>query len=190
MRLPYDIIVFDLECNQPSQKIIEIGAVRLSRDFQIETTFSAAVNPGEPVAPEIVTLCNLDAADLERIQNAHTLDIVNQCFYTWATEKTKNVILASWGNFDISELHAQDPSCQFRRKSLDIKSIAAWEMARWGIRATNSLSASCGAFSISVVEPKHRALNDALTTAQLLQEMWAKNLRFKQALDFAAKALS
>ena len=191
MRLPYDLIIMDLECNQPSQKIIEIGAVRLTRNFEIDTdTFQRFVNPNEPIASEIATLCGFSDIEINLIGTAEALAHANRCFYEWATAKTKNVILASWGNFDTSELHAQDPKCQFRRKSLDIKSIAAWEMARWGLKATNSLSASCGAFSVAVQNPPHRALPDARTTALLLQEMWAKNVRFKEALSFAAKALA
>lgn len=190
MKFPYDIVVFDLECNQPSNKIIEIGAVLVSRDFKYLDEFRAFVNPDEPISNDILQLCQLSTDNVTYIGSTERLKVVNDAFYAWATKRTKNVILASWGNFDVTELHIQDPTCRFRRKALDIKSIAQWELARWGIKSTNSLSASCGAFSIDIVHPQHRALPDAQTTANLFIEMGAKNARLKRALDFAAGALA
>ncbi len=191
MKLPYDLIIFDVESNQPSGKIIEIGAVRLSRTFVLETPgFQSFVNPQEPITKDIIELCQLDQDTLNKIENSPNITAVVKDMYTWGTQTGKNVCLASWGNYDVSELHRQAPTCQFRRKAIDIKSILAWESARYGLKTTNSLSASCDVFGVSILKPQHRAYPDALTTAKLLQEVWAMHKRFKHSLDFTAKALA
>lgn len=191
MKLPFDLIIFDLECCQPSQAIFEIGAVKLKRDFTISNDgFSKFCNPGEPITKDMIELCNLDANTLTQIYNAPPLWVIVKDMYDWATKETKNVCLASWGNFDISELHRQDPTCPFRRKALDIKSIAQWEMCRYGIKATNSLAASCNAFDVKIIKPQHRALNDALTTAHLLRKLYQKHYAMRLNLDFLTNSLA
>lgn len=182
MRLPYDLIVFDLECNQPSGKIIEIGAVRLTRNFEIRDEFQTLVNPNEPITNDIIELCKLNEDDLASIASADSLEDAGTRFHAWATKETKNVVLASWGNFDVTELHSQWKGCPFRRKAVDIKSIALWELARYGLKSTNSLSSSLTAFGIVSYGVAHRAVYDALNTARLLQAAAHKQKHFKETL--------
>lgn len=180
VKFPHDIVVFDLECNQPSGKIIEIGAVYLTRDLTgIASEFQAYVHPNEDISEYIINLCGLKSDHLAKIQSASALPEVCQEFYTWATQKTKNIVLASWGNFDVAELHVQYPECPFRKKSIDIKSIAAWECARMGIKTEHSLSAVCKETHVKIEQPIHRGLPDARTTANVLLNF--ANLHKKRA---------
>lgn len=191
MRLGSDLIVMDLEANQPSGKIFEIGAVRLSRDFVLETEgFQHYVNPGEPISDEIRTLCNLNSTHEAIIRTAPSLPEVVDSFYNWATKSGKNIVLASWGNYDVSELHLQAPGNPFRRKSVDIKSILLWEAARLGIKTTNSLSGSMNAFGVPFIGQPHGAYADAYNTARLLVQVAYQNKAFKRGLDALSLQLS
>jgi len=54
------VVAVDLEMNQPSTRIIQIGAVCFQPDKGVLVdTFDRFVNPGEPIAPEIQTLTGI-----------------------------------------------------------------------------------------------------------------------------------
>lgn len=192
MRLGSDLIVFDLEANQPSGKIFEIGAVRVNRDLDtVEPDgFQQYVNPGEPISDEIRKLCNLNSTHESIIRTSPSLPEVVDAFYKWATQTGKNIVLASWGNYDVAELHAQAPGNPFRRKSVDIKSILLWEAARLGIKTTNSLSGSMNAFGVDFIGTPHGAHADALNTARLLVQVAYQNKAFKRGLEALSLQLS
>ena len=53
-------IAVDLEMNQPSRKIIQIGAICFEPDTgKIVAKFHMFVNPGEPISPEIIELTHI-----------------------------------------------------------------------------------------------------------------------------------
>lgn len=174
MRLGYDLIVFDLEANQPSGKIIEIGAVKLTRIGKIEESkFQSFVNPDETINDYIVNLCQLSPNDLNLISTAPSFDEALRKFYEWATKISKNVVLCSWGNYDIAELKQQTKKFPFRGKSVDAKSIAMWVSLMFGRKiGSESLEGMLKDWNVQQVGQKHRALFDAYNTASLLQAIW------------------
>lgn len=177
MRLKYDLIVFDLEANQPSGKIIEIGAVKFTREGEIKDQFQVFVNPLEKMDPYVRKLCGITDAD---VQGGVDLATAVSQFYAWATAESKNVLLCAWGNYDIAELRQQCKEERiefpFRGKGIDAKSVAVWVTAMmkkpissdglttmmngWGVLFDNALG------------NRHRGLGDAYNTARLLQRIW------------------
>lgn len=179
MRLKYDLVVFDLEANQPSGRIIEIGAIKLSREGKINTedTFQAFVNPNEELDPYVRNLCGITPGNLREGQQ---LNEAIAEFYTWAVKESKNIVLCSWGNYDVAELRIQCKEARidypFRGKSIDAKSIATWvsAMVKKNI-ASDGLTTMLNGWNCpfdNMLGNKHRALGDAYNTAKLLQTMW------------------
>jgi len=55
-----NFICFDLELNQPSEKIIQLGAIAGNiQTGEILESLSAYINPGEPLDPKIITLTGI-----------------------------------------------------------------------------------------------------------------------------------
>lgn len=192
MRLPYDLIIFDLELNQPSGKIIEIGAVKLLRDGGIHPSrFSVLVNPGEPIAKEITELTTIDEQMMElSIQ----FPVALKQFEDWAKTETKNILLSSWGGGDITCLRDTAKEHRvpypFRGKTFDAKTIAVWSTIMFGRKPPSGgegLSSMLHIWDMKFEGTKHRALDDALNTALLVQRIWKHKEEYDERI---LKALS
>lgn len=62
------VVAVDLELNQPSTKIIQIGAICFQpENGEVIETFNRLVNPGEPIATEIVTLTGIRDEDVRQM---------------------------------------------------------------------------------------------------------------------------
>jgi DNA polymerase III alpha subunit (gram-positive type) len=174
MRLPYDLIVFDLEANQPSGEIIEIGAVRVLRDGTIADTFQALINPNEKLSSFITKLTGITDKMLE---NCKQFEPIAAQFAAWAKASTTNVILASWSSYDTNELRnahkVRGVQYPFRGKSIDIKSIGTWvALTRGMARSREGLATALEQWDIPPHGEPHRALNDAMDTANLFVKWW------------------
>ncbi len=67
-----NIIALDIELNQPSRKIIQIGAACFdARSATLMDRFNVYVNPGEPINPEITRLTGITDKD---VSNGLTID--------------------------------------------------------------------------------------------------------------------
>jgi inhibitor of KinA sporulation pathway (predicted exonuclease) len=66
------VIALDIELNQPSRKIIQIGAAAFdARSAALIDRFMVYVNPGEPISPEITRLTGITDQD---VSNGLTID--------------------------------------------------------------------------------------------------------------------
>lgn len=191
-RLPYDLVVMDMEMNQPSGRIIEIGAVKLLRDGGIHpSTFRMLVDPEERLDPEIAALTGISQDDL---MGASSLRAVLPKFAEWAKTETKNILLSSWGSGDIAclrdECRRLGLSYPFRGKSFDAKTIVVWSTIMFGRKPPSGgegLSSMLRIWDLSFEGTPHRALDDAKNTALLVQRVW----RHKEDQDEKAlKALA
>jgi len=60
------VVALDLEMNQPSERIVQIGAVLGNvRTGEVVSQFDAKVNPGEPFSSRIAELTGISALELE-----------------------------------------------------------------------------------------------------------------------------
>lgn len=197
MRLPYDLIVLDIEANQPSSKIIELGAVKFLRDGGISPNkFSQLVAIDEKLGfctgnnnCSITELTGITDKMLE--ENGWPFAMAGKAFKNWVFSDTKNIVLASWGNWDIPCLRMNYEQAgvpyPFRGKSLDIKSIGVWvNLIRGKKVKADGLSSMMKAWEIPFEGTKHRACDDAYNTARLLQKWWQS---FDEEAAKALKAL-
>lgn len=197
MRLPYDLIILDLEFNQPSKKLIELGAVKLFRDGGItkEDTFSELIQIDEPVSDYIVRLTGIDDKMLKKEGKPFTEVALR--FHNWAISKSKNIVLASWGGGDIPALRkAYEDNLMkypFRGKTFDAKSIAVWMSCMCGKRTNkggDGLGTLLKAWQIKFEGNRHRAKDDALMTAILLQTIWKEFEHWNEkTIHYAKKML-
>lgn len=189
MRLPYDIIIFDLEANQPSDKIIEIGAVKFLRDGGIHPEkFSTLVkidetlgvcNGGKIVDGENQgkTITELTGITDEMLSSAPEFPEAAEKFEKWAFSGSKNFILAAWGNWDVPCLRAEYERFQrpypFRGKSFDIKSMVVWSSCMFGKKwKSDGMGSMLKCWELPFEGSQHRAKDDAFMTARLLQKVW------------------
>ena len=183
-RLPYDLIVFDLEANQPSSKVIEIGAVKLLRDGGIhpnrfsqlvkidESLGKCQTREGEKTITELTGISQ-EILDKDGVDFPEALKRFNE----WAKSETKNVLLASWGAWDAPCLR---DNCEynkveypFRGKSLDIKNVGIWMNLITGKKVkSDGLGSMMRGWNLKFEGDKHRACDDAYNTARLIQSWW------------------
>lgn len=173
-------IVFDLEWNQSPRgkagevkglpfEIIEIGAVKLDGNRQIEDTFQQVIRPAvyhtlNYRTKEIVQI------DREELRNGISFPDAARNFLKWAGG---DVIFCVWGNVDLSEfqrnlryygmlglmkgpLHYYDVQKMFAVQYEDMKSRRSLEYAADFLHLEKS-------------EQFHRALADATYTARIFQ---------------------
>lgn len=175
MRLSYDLIIIDVEFNQPSGKLLELGAVKLLRDGGIHpSSFSRLIQINEPISSYITNLTGIEETAMI---TASPLSEVLSSFQAWVHTDTKNVILCSWGNYDIVKLREayleSGIKYPFRNKSFDIKSIIVWLGYFFNIKSkSDGLGSMLKAWNINFEGNKHRARDDAYNTAKLLQTTW------------------
>lgn len=182
-RLPYDLIVLDLEANQPSGEIIEIGAVKLTRDGGVHPhQFGELVRIKDHLGACDTrggrkTITELTGISEQMLKEADYFPGVAARFKNWAMSESKNILLASWGNWDIPclrkdyEKHGLD--YPFRGKSIDIKSIGVWVNLVTGHKVKgDGLSTMMKSWGLKFKGDKHRGKDDAYNTALLLQVWW------------------
>lgn len=182
-RLPYDLIIFDLEASQPSSKIIEFGAVKLLRDGGIHPErFSQLVKIDEPLGicdtrEGKKTITELTGISQEMLDKDGILfPEALEKFHKWATNGTTNILLASWGVWDCPclrdncDLHKV--KYPFRGKSMDLKNIGIWMSLTTGKKSQDGLGSMMKNWGLTFVGNKHRACDDAYNTALLMQVWW------------------
>jgi len=159
-----ELVVFDLETTGLSaarDRICEIGAVRI-RALELEATFETLVRPGLPLPRRITTLTGIREADLRR---APAPELAVRRFLAFAGEVPLG---AHNARFDVGFLDRAVERLTGRRVAapvLDTVWLARRLLARRSERY--SLRQLAHFFGTST-EPCHRALPDAVATAEIL----------------------
>lgn len=173
------IIVLDFEMNPVqvkkgnlSREIIEIGAVKLDRQYQITEHFSCLVKPQlSPIAPKIKKLTGLDEACL---RHADTFPEAIRKFSEWIGEETAEIY--GWSDSDEIQFRKE---CKFKEvevpanmdKWIDFQPVYKEKME---IRSEGLLSLQKAAGWHGIKFDKkaaHRAVYDAEITAALVQSV-------------------
>jgi len=162
-------IILDLEFNQPSRALIEIGAVciNLKTGFQI-SAFSQFVNPGEKLSDAIIELTGIKDEDLV---NAELLPFVLDNFWKWVEEQNIRNI-SSWGT-DYYTLIEESKKSNVRYpdklRFLNIKEFASvFRSCYSAAKQTGGLKKTMELFGLEFEGKQHRALTDSAQTARLL----------------------
>ncbi len=159
-----ELIVFDLETTGLSAKrnrICEIGAVRV-RALEIAETFETLVDPGTALPSFVAQLTGIRDADLRRAPRA---EVAVRRFVAFAGEAP---LAAHNARFDVGFIEHELERLTGRRVAAPVVDTV-WLARRvlHGRSGRFSLAHLAHFFGVST-EPCHRALPDALATAEIL----------------------
>lgn len=171
-----NITVLDLEHNQPSGKIVQIGAV--IGDTQtgvIHQRLRIYINPGEPIAPFITDLCGITQAQID--QNGISLKEGYKLLRQFHLQHSAFMNPVTWGGGDSQTIYDQlDEESRndwcFGRRWIDAKTLAvARMMAREDKILSGGLSSSMKRFGLKFTGRKHDAQDDAENTFKIYHHM-------------------
>ena len=160
-----DYVAIDLEMTGVSpgeDKIIEIGAVRI-RDGKANETFQTFVNPKRPIPLRVVELTGITD---EMIKDAPEEDVAIEQFLDFLGEDT---LVGHSIKFDYSFLKQWAIN---KKRTLEKNACDTFKISRKLLPSEQpkSLEALCKYFQIER-KYAHRALDDALETAQLFEKL-------------------
>jgi DNA polymerase III epsilon subunit family exonuclease len=159
-----EVVVFDLETTGLAarrDRMCEIGAVRV-RSLEIADTFEMLVDPGVALPPTIARLTGLRDADLRR---APRQELAVRRFLAFAGDAP---LAAHNARFDVGFLDQAVQRLTGRRVAAAVVDTV-WLARRLLQRRSERFSlAQLAHFFGTSTEPCHRALPDALATAEIL----------------------
>ncbi len=163
-------LALDLEMNQPSGKIIQIGYCIFSvKTGEVKLSKSLFVNPHEEVTEYINKLTGITQAQVEsgyELKDAYEILSKDHSLYS----DFCNPIV--WGSGDISTLEKQmgynnDGTGIFGRRTIDVKTlVVAYKMSK-GQNLQGGLGNTMKKFKIASAGQHHNAEVDALNTAKV-----------------------
>lgn len=170
LRLPFNFLVVDVETSgKPENRIVEIGAVRVTEDLELADEFEMLVDGG-PIkkdAFQVHGITDLMVASKQEWINAWRV------WNNWC-EQFKPYVLGSWSDYDQTTLRDE-----YRRAEvgyphpghmLDVKSVVWWECLKRGFNSrTLPVDRACSILGLPFEGTRHRALPDARMEARLFQ---------------------
>lgn len=160
-------VFFDLEMNQPSNKIIEIGAVTYNLKLGNKlASFHCHVNPHEILNPTITTLTGIQQ---EQVDAAQEIKYALREFFDWFIMQGCGGKLVCWGQDALlirrvaRELGMEVPKIL----ELNFKEMFKWTKAARRLPEKGGLAASMKELRMEFEGEPHRALNDADNLARL-----------------------
>jgi inhibitor of KinA sporulation pathway (predicted exonuclease) len=165
------LVAIDLEMNQPSARIIQIGAVLGNvRTGKVLARFDVKVNPLETLDPRIIELTGITQIEVD---TACTLAPAYKRLAAWlaphAPQRPLNPL--TWGGGDSDtlreQLGLQDERWLFGRRWIDVKTLyVAWRMAR-GKDIQGGLAKAMTQLGLAFSGRKHNATHDAENTFRM-----------------------
>lgn len=179
-------IIFDLESTcwklkkPPRKEIIEIGAVRIDEMGREISVFSSFVRP--IITPKLSNFCKkLTGISQEEVDRAATFDEVILDFEDWLFEHDVNLVLASWGDYDLKQFALDADYHGLTFKWLDQHICLNDQHARFhGLRQPLSVTNALNADGLSFSGETHRAINDAHNTVEIFRHHLG-NWKFSKA---------
>ena len=183
-------LALDLELNQPSGKIIQVGIAIGKADDKFENYLVKKwyIDPNEPIDQFIIDLTGITDSDIRANCVSH---------HTVATElssliKEHNTFInpVTWGGGDSVELLAEfckNPAefRHFGRRWVDTKTWYTLMMLARGKNPTGGLSSAMGQFKLQFKGDAHRADVDAANTLALFFKLIDRQRRMEHLLDDA-----
>ena len=158
-------VVVDLETTglRPgSSQICEIGAVRV-RGFELAEEFQTLVDPGIPMAPAAAALTGLRD---EQLRRAPSPSVAVRRFLEFAGSDA--VLVAHNARFDLAFLDRETERLTGSRIAAPVVDTVPLARRLLAGRVPRASLAQLSHFVGTSVEPCHRALPDALATAEVL----------------------
>jgi len=183
-------LALDLELNQPSGKIIQVGVAIGDKNTRFEDYVVRKwyIDPQEPISEFINDLTGITDADIRAEAYSHEhvacelgeLIKEHKCFINPVT----------WGGGDSSELlaefcknHAEFP--HFGRRWIDVKTWYTYLMLTRGKAVSGGLASAMGYFKLHFKGAAHRADVDAANTLALFFKLLDRQARLESILDSA-----
>lgn len=169
-------VALDLEFNQPSRKIIQVG-VAIGSPMQSQEEWVCKqwlLDPGEPVAEHIVELTGI--SDEEIAQKAVAWPQMADELSTLLRQTKAFVNPITWGGGDhealIEAIKAQGIAWpHFGRRWLDVKTMHAFLAMARGKNTSGGLRSVMGQYKLAFEGRQHRADHDAFNTLRLFFAM-------------------
>ena len=165
---PTIFTAIDLELNQPSNKIIQIGAaVGDITTGKIISTFSQYINPNEPINPVITELTKIT----DEIARAGT-DLLSAYMNLVRLHLESGAFInpITWGGGDsefikkqLTQLNQNFEWC-FGRRWIDVKTIVSAVKLANKRNVQGGLARSMASMGIAFAGTKHNAKDDAVNT--------------------------
>lgn len=167
------LIVLDLEMNQPSGKIIQIGAVLvdLKKQNMLVDDFNKYVNPHEPLDPYIIDLTNIKQ---EEVDKAEDITKVLGDFWKWVEGSKCGGNIWAWGT-DVEELQKvsiDNALLTPKLRSVNMKYLSFLIRSAIGSKQRGGLKNTMDLFKVQFEGRQHNALVDATNTAYLLKHIF------------------
>lgn len=175
------LIALDLEFNQPSDRIVQIGAaVGNLQTGEVVDTFMQLVAPGEPLAPHIATLCGLTP---EAVAAGLPVLPATQQLFQWCAQfpdAARNPL--TWGGGDSEALRLENVAAgndlaanyatwPFGRRWTDAKTVfQAWRTAH-GQPPQAGLARAMTKLGLAFVGRQHDAKDDAVNTFRIYHRL-------------------
>lgn len=168
----------DLEMNQPSGKIISVGAVVGNiKTGEILENFHAFVNPHEELSPFIIELTKIRQSDVDQAGSLMEVYLQLKAIH----EKHKSFINPIvWGGGDSQELknqllqeygQIQGFEWRFGRRWIDAKTLfISWRLAH-GLPIQGGLARSMTKVGLKFEGQKHNSGDDAYNTFRMYRAM-------------------
>lgn len=179
--LKHDVcfMALDLELNQPSQRIIQVG-VALGRRLQSEEEYVVKqwlLSPGEPLAPAITTLTGITEQDLQ--ERAVSWEQMAQELLALIQEHKPFVNPVTWGGGDSAELlqalaERQITFPAFGRRWIDCKTYHVFSALAQGKSPSGGLRSVMSRYGLTFQGTPHRADTDALNTLRLFFKLLSR----------------
>lgn len=177
-----NFLSLDLEMNQPSGKIIEVGVAIGSLPKGIHTIHTFLVDPGEPVSEFITSLTGIDDDAIR--ESCVSLDVVADKIGELITLHNCFVNPVQWGGGDsqklVSEFRNQGIDFPyFGRREIDIKTICTYLAMVQGRKPSGGLKSYISRYGLQFRGAPHRAAVDAENTLSL----WFELLKRQRTLE-------
>ena len=188
-------IVMDLEWNQSYNghlgehprmpfEIIEIGAVKVDKNYKIIDEYSSLIKPRiyKRLHSKIRTILNYTEKDFEKGRGFKEVCIE---FLEWCGE---DYMFCTWGNMDLTELQTNMDFYYMNRfprplKYINLQQIYADITKSADTHVSCKLESAVTSLSIPETEPFHSALNDARYTALVMKAINPKNIKELYCFD-------
>lgn len=176
------LVSLDLEMNQPSGRIIQIGACLGNvRTGELLSRFDVKVNPFETLDPRITALTGITQREVDA---ADSLPAAYRSLSAWLLPHADTRVLnpLTWGGGDSEtlreQLNMQDERWLFGRRWIDVKTLyVAWRMVQ-GKDIQGGLAKAMTKLGLSFQGRKHNATDDAVNTFRMYCALLA---RFKES---------
>ncbi len=196
-------IVLDLEWNIPRdrskadpgllreipEEIIEIGAIRLKEDFRPAGRFSIDVKPRYYKTMHRYISGLTQRAD-ESLRHGSAFPQAAERFFAWVEEESTEYLFCTWSNSDSSpwqnNLRHYGLLPEHQPLFLDVQRL--YGLAHEELSTQRSIAHALETLEIPLVEPFHKAVNDASYTARILAKT-VDMLRSSDQLPSGAEAV-